>query len=471
VRVGVLTLPAAHGDPRWGLNIPSSLPWGAIYDSLTWFDENGAIQPALAERWWYENENSWVFELREGIHFSNGEPLDADAVVAAIENLKTLEGRGTVVASSFPTRIEAAARDASTVVITTSKPTILLPYYLRMLRIPAPRAWKNMSRAEFSRNPVGTGPFKVTKWTDSQIAMTAFGNGLRRPQVDELIIKKIPDAAARLQAFVSGAIDIALNLAPEDSDMIETGGGSLIAIVTPHLRFISFDTLKNSPLRKRKVRIALNYAVNKQRIINVLLNGATTPASQFVVRDSFGFNPDLEPYAYDPEKARTLLKEAGFRSGFKIRADLVHGNGGNDSSWYQQIAADLKEVGVTLELYAMSLAQLTQHINQGNWPGEAFGMFSSGHDTVQGHRMRACTWMAPHHCDPEVDALANATHAVFDIDRRTILARELVKAERSNPPGILLWQDVSFNGVAGHVKGFRLVADLLPFDEIYLTHD
>ncbi len=470
LRVGVQLLPATQGAPFGALNLPSSMPHLAIYDTLTTMGPDGNVQPGLAVKWVAETPSRWVITLRENVKFSNGEPFTSESVVTAIEYLLGPKGRSESVGSQINTYgvISAKARDALNVEISTNRPDAILPLHLMFLRMIAPEAWRKLGPEGYQAAPIGTGPFKVTRWAAGKIEMDANRTSWRAPKIDKLEILQIAEPTARVQALTSGAIDIAYGISPDERDAIEAEGGKLVTYKTPETSFIAFVTVKDSPVKDVRVRRALNYAINKQRIIDTLMYGATTPSSQMTHPLGFGYNPDLKPYEYDPAKAKALLAEAGYPKGFDLPTSMV-GNANSDDTMLQQIATDLAAVGVKMELRRITFAKNLEYVYQGGWPSLAFSMRSNGYDPMNAYRIRSCGWTHPYHCDEAMMPLIEAARDATTPEERRARTQKVMAHEHDNPPGLILWQTPYFDGVAKRVIGYSATEEQIPFHSMDVT--
>ncbi|MEE2704596.1 MAG: ABC transporter substrate-binding protein [Pseudomonadota bacterium] len=470
LRIGVPIFPPQKGNPFSSISLPLSLPNQAIYDPLFLNGSNGEVLPWLATRWQQKSPNHWIFNIRKGVKFSNGENLDSDSVVAAFRYLLTSEGQRDSISSLNMAEIlkNINSLDSHTVEIITNQPNPILPLHLVFMNIPAPYHWKDLGRDRFMISPVGSGPFIVEEWKENFIRMAANPLSWRPPEIDFLEIIRIPDQTSRLQALLSGAIDIALSLAPQNTLELDSLGAQLVNRPLQSLEFIAFVTQMESPLRDKRVKKALNYAVNKEQMIDVFLNNATKPASQFSHDGAFGFSPELKPYKYDPDKARSLLSSAGYQNGFKLPVLIASSSGGDNSSWYQQIAMDLEHVGVKMVLQTTPLTRMIQFVQSGKWPVPAFGWNFSGNDSLRGYRFRSCEWTNPYHCDPFLMPLIKAAKKADSFYDRQFLTQKVLAYERDNPPGILLWRGVAFDGIGNNVKDFRTLNGFVSFHKIAL---
>ena len=467
--IGSPQLPPTLGNPHQNVSLPGTMPLLAVFDSLTRIGADGTPHPALATAWTAENENTWVLTLREDVVFSNGEPFNADAVVAAFDYLLSDAGKSETIGTHF-TRIHvtgARSTGSHTVEIATSRPNAILPIHLDFVRIPAPAHFAALGPQAFALDPVGTGPFLVEAWEESRIRMAANPSAWRPPKLVRVTIVGVSDEAARLQGLLSGSLDVAHNIAPDERGVVEAAGGRLIGYTFPNVLYVQFVTAKNSPLTDVRVRRALNYAVNKELILDVLFEGAVDPAGQIAHPQAFGFNPTIAPYPYDPDRAKALLTEAGYPDGFAMAA-LLAGNNANADEIQQLVAADLARVGVRMEIQRTTFAMYLEYMYQTGYPDPyvAFTMVTSGFDPMHGFRTRSCNWMTPYYCDQAAVPMIAAAESAFDLEERRRLVGALLAYEHDNPPGIFLWQTPSFDAVAARVTAYDVIADGIPFHEL-----
>jgi peptide/nickel transport system substrate-binding protein len=204
-------------------------------------------------------------------------------------------------------------------------------------------------------------------------------------------------------------------------------------------------------------------------LINAFLNGATSPAGQISHPGAFGFDSALQPYPYDPAKAKALLAEAGYAGGFAFTTVIDASAGGNYTGWYQQVAQYLAAVGVHMTVRAAPTSQITEYVLGGKWPVEAFGWTFAGFDSLRGYRFRSCEMKPAYNCDPDLmPMIAAAENATTETARRTA-TQAVLAAERDRPPGIILWQKVDFDALSKRVGGFSVVNDRIAWDKISLS--
>lgn len=459
LRFGAVSLSQDLGNPYGSITIPTLVPHLAIFDTLTVIDENGVVQPWIAERWEAIDPLTWHFTLKPGVLFSNGEAFDAAAAASALTYFASGEGLIEVVAQSVIDVASARAVDALTLEVKTKAPNILLPRRLSGIRIPAPGPWRELGRQGFSMDPVGSGPFIATDFDMTEIKLVANRTSWRAPKVDRITIKAVPEITTRLQGLITGALDIALDIGPDDGAILEPSGARLNFRPSGRVQTLTFlSTCEDCPLADVRVRQALNYAVNKEQIIDVLLAGSTEPSGQAAVKASFGYDPSVAAYPYDPDKARALLAEAGYADGFDLPADMTPGAMAGDGAWYLQIASNLRDVGVNVTYQTSPYPIHIQKIRQGGWNGIAFGMdFNNlpALDVLWPLRIHSCLWKAAWHCRPEWVPLIEAAEQEFDLEERRRKTQELVRLYHDQPTSLFLWEMPGVDGVAERVLNYK----------------
>lgn len=466
LKIVTQSLPETRGNPHSYRGLPTALVNQAIFEPLLNVGPGGEIKPGLITSWTQEDRLRWSFKLREGIRFSNQEPFDTAAVIAAFEYLLgTPTAADMLAATTVRAKVaRVTARDAHTLVVETKVPDPLLPLHIAEVRTPAPGAWAKGIES-FGNNPIGTGPYKVRQWETARVRLVPNPLAAQPGTFSDLEIRMLPDQYARAQALTSGSADIAMDIAAESADAFPDPSYRLAARTATMITFIQFVTVGDSPLKDVNVRRALNYAIDKEKLISVFLRGAVPPATQFTHSGAFGYNFNLKPYPYDPDKAKALLDAAKFDYKRKIPIVFVNGSG-PDAAIYQQIGSDLGRIGVQVEFRPMTLATWIGHLQAGDWPGAAFVTGVQGNDPVQAFTTRSCDWPHPHHCDLELMPKLAAARASEDPVQLKGLIGELMAHENANPPGLLLWQRVAFDGLSPRIENYATGQDRVMFDQL-----
>ncbi|MBL8628398.1 MAG: hypothetical protein JNM81_02140 [Rhodospirillaceae bacterium] len=475
LRVGVLTLPPDKGYPYNSTGIPTIYTYRAIFDGLTYVTEAGQVEPFLATSWEQVDPLTWRFKLREGVSFSNGKPFTAEAVAFAVNYVARPGGEADAVTRELVGLKSAEAEGPYSVLIHTSRIEPLLPASLEQLLIVEPGAFQTLGREKFAETPVGTGPFKIVKWEPAKVDLETFTGSWRAPSVQKLEIIALPDTSSRVQAIASGQIDIGVALGYENQVALEAAGARAHVSGTASTlaaTFILTHVPKDHPLQDKRVRQALNYAVNKEAYIKALFGGLTKPASQPTTASGFGFNADVTPYPYDPERAKKMLAEAGYPNGFSFTNQVTNGGGAALAEVYQQVAADLAKVGVTMNLQVITIPQLLRLTQEGSWSSEAFGMNFSAErttDALRPTRMHSCLRPKPWYCDKDLTAKIEKAYNTGDLDERRALTQEIMANYHDEAPGIWLHEVIMFEGLSKRVKTYKVDNTFIRYDLVELA--
>ncbi len=473
IRVAVSGMPTSRGDPFGRTWLPPLLTHAAIFDPLTMVTSEGEVIPWLATDWERLSDTVWRFRLREGVSFSNGEPFDADAVVNTVAYVTSEAGRASSARRDLPNLKEARAVDSLTVDIETTSPSVFLDRELAMLMIVAPGHWQALGPDAFATDPIGTGPYKVTNWGPARVELAAYEGSWRAPIWPSLEILEIPEASARLQGVLSGQVHIAPSLGPVDIPQLQRAGHRVFTTSDPSAMGVAFNTIADPRLRDIRVRHAMNYAVNKEAIVQGLIAGATVPTGQPAPRIAFGFNPDIEPYPYDPEKARALLAEAGYADGFDFEIVVLGVGLPHNRDAYQQIAADLQRVGINATLQTVPVPAYSRGLFQGDWGGAtAFGTdfpTAPSLDALRPFNRHNCDWVAPWHCDPTLDAMVADARAEQDLEKREAMTRAIMAYHHEQAPAIFTYDLPRFYGLNEALEGFDVEIGFLMYHKMSLA--
>lgn len=286
----------------------------AIYNGLIKFNDDLEFEPDLATEWWVEDDGvAWTFILREGVQFHDGTPFNSEAVVSAYNGMINPEVNIGAYTLWAPIK-EIIALDDFRVQITTHEPYGGLLNVLAhgSAGIPSPAAVEKYGE-DYSLNPVGTGPYKVKEF-DPGTRLTLVRNedyfgGY--PDLSEVNFRRVSDPSARIAALQSGQVDVIDAVPVEMVDML-LNTPNVDVIIRPGLQIFGLAlNLENEFLQDQNVRQAMNYAVNKEAIVNVLFRGKSTILTSPLAPNTTGYN-NVGSYEYDVEKAKGLLSDSGW---------------------------------------------------------------------------------------------------------------------------------------------------------------
>ncbi|MCB2107998.1 MAG: hypothetical protein KDE14_09875, partial [Rhodobacteraceae bacterium] len=261
-------------------------------------------------------------------------------------------------------------------------------------------------------------------------------------------------------SLLTGRQDIAMGLNPDAIETVRAAGAKAYISIEPAVFGISFITFKPGPWQDVRVRRALNMAVDRQRIIDALLAGATVPTGQPAAHGVIGYDPDIEPYPYDPEAAKRLLAEAGYPDGFRFVLECATGIDPNDSSVYQQLQTDLAAVDVKMDITTMPPTQFFNALRLTDFTGDAFPVDWPSWptmDVTRGVLAHSCERINPWYCDPGAMPLLVKARTTWDPDEALALKRELMRRYHDAAPAIFMYETANFVGLSERVAGFDIV--------------
>ena len=431
-----------------------------LYDSLVYFDRSGEFQPALAEDWEVSEDGTvYTFYLREGVTFHNGEAFNADDVMATWK-IGSEVGEWT---DKF-TLVVVEKIDDYTVTLTTEAPNPELLVTIHDFWAIAPDEYLAEVGVEgFQEKPIGTGPFMFVEWVKGDhITYTANPNYWWEgyPKVETLIFRPIPESATRVAAIQADEVDIVGRLNSEEAQsLMDVEGIRVIQYPVDRIYYIAFNNLTTGvgkPTMDPKVRQAMNYAVDVDAIIDALFDGYGKPAAGYVSSNELGYG-FVEPFGYDPDKARELLAEAGYTDGFAMDMACPEGAYINFEEVCEAIAGYLGDVGIDISLEIMESGQFWELEANKELPP----LFGDSWSTLSGEALRRLTgalggdeaayssWS-----DPVIDEYLAKLSTTVDRDERKVLYEELQVYMQEDPPFIYLYEPVAFEAVQTRVMDY-----------------
>jgi peptide/nickel transport system substrate-binding protein len=470
LRVGASGLPPGRGNPYKGVGHPHIYTWAGIFDALTVVNPTGAPTPGLATSWKNIDPNTWRIELRRGVTFQNGEPFNAEAVAVTIGYVTTDEGLATAAGRNFR-GYSVTAIDDYTIELKTEKPNPIVPNVLAALRIMAPKAWTDLGDEGFTQTPFGTGPFRLVEWAGERAILKAFMGSWRPPKIGNLEVVELPERAARRDALLSGQIDIMNRPSVDDIPQLEAAGFTVHSIAGPlshNVALLQEGPTVLSAFTDKRVRQALNYAVNKEAMGRELFRNTRATSAQPATSNAFGFDPNLEPYPYDPDKARALLAEAGYADGFSFVLEFS----GDEVSMYQQIAQDLGAVGVEVDIRTTTFPDWLKKFLGNTWEGNAFSHVwgvAPEIDAAKPMGFNSCMKSNPWYCNQTVMPLIEKISNEFDADKRKLLLHELMRWYHDEAPSIYLFDQPEMNAFSPRVQNFNNINRALQYHEMTLA--
>src|SRR5262245_5330837 len=357
-------------DPANHYSISATSVLRHIYDPLIEVTNDSKFVAGLAEAWMPVNNTSWRFALRKGVKFHDGTPFTADSV---IYSLKRARDNTKLIKAFVYQDIDDVKKDGDfTVIVTTKRPFGSLPSHLTMLGMLPPSAATN--EEAFFQKPFGTGPFKFGGWTHGeQIVLNANADYWKPgiPKVEKVTFRFIPELSTRVAGIRAGELHVIDRVWPDNVQTLRSTPGVRV-LDTPAIEAQRFlFQLAKDPVKDPRVRRAISLAIDRNVIIKDLLLGYARPADSPIPPGLIG-HTSLQQKAYDPEKARQILKEAGYKN-LSIDFVLMQGIYPKQLEVAQAVAAMLGDVGITVNIRNLEVAAARELRTAGT-----YDMFYSG---------------------------------------------------------------------------------------------
>lgn len=413
----------------------SDLEWTivhSVFDALVGFDADGQLQPIAAESFELVDELSWEVRLRPGMQFHDGSPVTAEAIVRGFD---LITGSDSLVADVFGVVERVEALDDLTARISVSAPSPWLPAQMASWHVLIPETFD-------PEQPVGSGPFRfLSRSVGEEITLQRFAEYQAAPAkgsaiANEVIYHYVPDAATRVSNVLSGTSDIATFLPVDAVSAVELGGAHLVRSSVAGSWFIRIAT-DTAPFDDVHVRQALNLALDLDAFIGVLVHeGTERLATLLPGPESLGFDPNLAPFAYDPDAARSLLAEAGFADGLDVQLEVS-----SDASLpvCEAIIGQWAEVGIRTELVLSDYGTFNANWNNPESPALRMASWSPLFDPST---LLNLVWQSDgvlsRYSNPEADELIATGGSVFGEEREQAY-RELGAVLHEDAAAVFLW--------------------------------
>ncbi len=370
-------------DPVNMTSAPAATVGEHVVERLIYMEEDGSLTPMLATSWDSNDESTvWTFEIREGVEFHDGEPLNAEAVAANLQRFVDPEV-GAAYAFLLGDVEEIEAVGEYTLQVTLSQPFAPILSHLShsFVGIVSPAQLDGLAPDETFEIPVGTGPYEMIEWNRGESIALTVNEGYWGdvPQIPNVNFSFIPESSALIVALETGEIDAMMRVPPQEVARLEADPDiEVVRQASVRTIYIGFNNVRE-PFTDVRVRKALNHAVDKEAIVNGLFEGFTVSDAP-VVPAVFG-HQTVGPYDHDPELARELLAEAGYPDGFEMTLHHPTGRYPLDATVAEVIQDQLSEVGVDVTLETREWSSFLDYTAQ---PPEAaeYDAFLLGWGTV-----------------------------------------------------------------------------------------
>jgi peptide/nickel transport system substrate-binding protein len=464
VRAGPLSI-----DPHFTASAVSAEALKHVFDTLVVSGNDLELKPGLAESWTAIDPTTWEFKLRRGVKFHDGSDFTAEDVKFSIERIPNVTGPNP--ATIYVRRVkEVTIVDPHTIRVTTPGPAPTLPNDFVRLFVVSHLAAKDFSTRETANEgfntgkaAIGTGPYRFVSWTPKeQMVLERFDGywGGQEPW-ERVIRKELPNDTTRVAQLKAGQVDIIARAPAADVPTLERDPRlAIVRTDSAYVFYMEFDfrpttptiTAKNggplnaNPFRDARVREAIDLAIDRETLAEVAMEGMGKPISQLVTPNIFGYNKSLTVTKPNIQRARALLKEAGFENGFRVPFNFTNDGLPGDRAVGTSVAQMLASVGIDAQANAQPGAVWAPARTRGD-----FSFYQGGWGTLTGesnytlsalvHSNDPAKKMGPFntrgYSNPELDKLIEAADVEMDeAKRRSLLeqAAALVAQDRPTLP-------------------------------------
>jgi len=456
-------------DPHNNENTQSEAVLVNLFDYLLKNDSSQKKVPGLATSWEKMNDTTWRFKLREGVKFHNGDPFTAADVKFSIERLSRDSKLKQY--SYYKNFKEVNIIDEYTVDIITDGPEpLMLNKMSRMGADMLPSKYiQEKGMDVFKKEPVGTGPYKFSKWQkDDRVELVKNPDYFAgTPKWDKVVFRSIPEDTTRVSELMAGGIDIAAKI--PSTDMKRIDGVNNMKVEQAMIQRVLHVIMRHTPdsvMADPKVREAVELAINKKELIDNIAGGAGIPTRTSVTPGNFGADPSLYNQSlYDKERAKALLKEAGYANGgpkITFSSSVVY------KEIAEATAAMLTEAGFEVNLEILEASKFTERYSAKKF-NELFllGVGNSLFDASNNYnRFKLANAKGEtDYNNPEVEQLllsADKNMNPEDREKQYQRVQQIIAVER---PTIYLYQMKGLYGVGPKVEYTPRI------DEMYFAED
>lgn len=444
-----------------------------IYSRLVEADENMQIHPGLAESWQQLDDKTMQFKLRKGIKFHNGDDFTAEDVKFSFERMMN----SPRIAFVLPPIERIDIVDDYTVNIVTKTPFGPLLAHLshpalgmvsKKLLTENPEALKE--------KPIGTGSYKFKEWIYGDKLVLEKNEDFydkNERGLKYIIFKNVVEASNRAIGLETGEIDIATPISSVDEENIKNNP-KLQLLTKPSISYTYIGmNMTKAPLNDIRVRKAINYAIDKQAIIDVILNGNGKIATSPIASGVFGFTDKTKNYEYNVEKAKELMKEAGYENGFTTSILVFSGEANTQTA--EIVQAYLKEIGIDLKIEIVEVSaywDMTErgvhNLFLGSWgvvTGDAdYGLYAMYHSSAKGGAGNRDFYE-----NEKVDELLDKAKTEIDPETRKKLYEEAQILIVNDAPDVMLYNRNLTVGAQKYIKGLGIhPVTLYNFATVYI---
>ena len=446
-------------DPRYATDAQSQHIDGLLFSSLLKRDEQMNLHGDLAESWNTPDPQTYIFHLRPGVHFHDGRPLTSADVKATFEFMMNPANKSPK-RGAFRLVSSIEAPDPATVVFHLKEP--YASFTINLIR-PTTGIVPANSAADFSRHPIGSGPFRfVSQAQDDEVIVERNPGDSPSPRSDgaadigegaapfsRVRFRIVPDAIVRALELRKGSADIEVSSLTPDIIPVLAKQASLAVTERPGTNFTYIGlNLEDPILKHREVRQALAYATGRDSLIRYLVHGQARVASGILPPNHWAYEPNVTQYALDTARAEQLLDSAGFprgKNGVRLHITLKT----STDEQFRVLGAALQEqwrrVGIDLELRPLEFATVLSDAVKGNFQLNLLRWVGANNDPDIFEFVFSSKRFPPdganrgHYRNPRIDALTDQIRTEMDQEKRKALCSEAQQILAEDLPYLPLW--------------------------------
>jgi peptide/nickel transport system substrate-binding protein len=427
-----------------------------LFDNLTSRRPDGKLAPSLATEWKLQGQTTWVFKLRSGVKWHNGDPFSSADAKFSIE--RTYDPNAKMrVNTVFTTVDRIEAPDPTTLIIHTKKPDPLLPARLGFYggQIVPKKYLDAVGPDTFSQKPIGTGPVRFVSWTkDDRVVLDAnpdYWGG--RVDFDRLIVRALPEMAPRVAALLKGEVDLITQVPPDQGERIKANASTVVSGALYGGLYVLAVNSKRPPLDNPLVKQALSLAIDRETIVKELWRGRGVVPSGPIAKGDNHFDASLPLLAYDPKEARERLRKAGYKNE-EIVIETTSGYMAGDKPMAEAVQAMWRDAGVNAKVEVLEYSVRAQKNRDKSFKGVWWSDPTSTLRDPDGMMWRLLGPGGPQDYwrHPEFDELGNAARFSVDEKFRADAYKKMTRIALEHFPWIPVIQPYEDYGVQKHVE-------------------
>lgn len=342
-----------------------------IVESITkyvWDGKEYRLEPSLAETWEQVDDHTWRFHLRPDVKFTNGEPLTAEAVKFTKDVYMENKRSGPALVGDLEIKV---VDELTFDVVTKVRNLPTVPAQLSFLFVYPPAYFAQVQTQGFGNAPIGTGPYMLESWQKGvainlTVNPTYWGD---KPQIQNIIYRSIADDMTRVAELQAGTADVVADLSPSLTPLVEVLPDVEVKRVPSQRRVFFFVSAKHKPTDDVRVRQAIAHAIDRNAIVSSLLGHDAVPLKGIYLPGEIGYEASFAGIPYDPDKAKTLLAEAGYPNGVTIELNFTQDGSVMEPYVAQAVQAQLTKVGITANLTGAAQSIMAQKYGAGDSSG------------------------------------------------------------------------------------------------------